>query len=385
MNNAFKKQMLGINILDILPFSIKFDFFFKEIINVTFFLSLRFFIVLFLFKLTPPQDFFNLVRVLITCVIVLIVLGVVAFYTLLERKGIAAVQRREGPNVTGPFGLLQPVADGVKLILKEVESADDTDSESFDVAPILSFILSYAGWLFLPIGLEIGAPLSSDFTILFFLAISSLSIYSLFLAGWSSNSKYALLGSVRAVSQFITYEVFFSLLLLPLILSTHSISLSFFMERQLNTSFVWAFLPIFIIFYITMLVETNRAPFDMPEAEAELVAGFNVEYSSVTFALFFLAEYNSMLVASTIMTVMFFGGDNFNFLAGDNSYTTLPLIVYIIKILVFCYSFVFVRANFPRVRYDQLLMLGWKVCLPVSLSYVYLFTVFYLTFTNFSI
>lgn len=145
MNNAFKKQMLGINILDILPFSIKFDFFFKEIINVTFFLSLRFFIVLFLFKLTPPQDFFNLVRVLITCVIVLIVLGVVAFYTLLERKGIAAVQRREGPNVTGPFGLLQPVADGVKLILKEVESADDTDSESFDVAPILSFILSYAG------------------------------------------------------------------------------------------------------------------------------------------------------------------------------------------------------------------------------------------------
>lgn len=212
--------------------------------------------------------------------------------------------------------------------------------------------------MFLPIGLEIGAPLSSDFTILFFLAISSLSIYSLFLAGWSSNSKYALLGSVRAVSQFITYEVFFSLLLLPLILSTHSISLSFFMERQLNTSFVWAFLPIFIIFYITMLVETNRAPFDMPEAEAELVAGFNVEYSSVTFALFFLAEYNSMLVASTIMTVMFFGGDNFNFLAGDNSYTTLPLIVYIIKILVFCYSFVFVRANFPRVRYDQLLMLG---------------------------
>lgn len=326
----------------------------------------------------------------ICCALIfLLFLGVVAFYTLLERKVIAAVQRREGPNVSGPFGILQPVMDGVKLILKEMTPSSDASADTFDLAPIISFTISFAGWGLLPLNVEVGSLINSDYTLMLFLSVSSLGIYGLFLAGWASNTKYALLGAIRAVSQFISYEVFFSLLFIPLILYSGSGSILGIVERQMHSSFFFAMLPLFIVFYITMLVETNRAPFDMPEAEAELVAGFNVEYSSITFALFFLGEYNSMVIASTLMTLLFAEGSllpagifyNIPIAGIELCYvSTIPLLVFILKVLFFCYSFIFVRANFPRVRYDQLLTLGWKVCLPLSLGFVYIVISLFITF-----
>lgn len=298
-------------------------------------------------------------------------LGVVAFYTLLERKGIAAVQRREGPNVTGPFGLLQPVMDGLKLILKDVSASDEADAEAYDFAPLLTFGVSFTGWALLPVGLSTGGMILSDYTILLFLCVTTLGIFGIVGAGWATKSKYAILGSLRAISQFIAYEVYFSLILLPFFLLVGTDFMSVW-ERQAHTSLIFPFFPLFIIFFITMLVETNRAPFDMPEAEAELVAGFNVEYSASAFALFFLAEYNSMITASTLMALLFFGGDSSLLPNLFGQTTTHWGGFFILKIVLLCFSFVFVRANFPRVRFDQLLLMGWKVCLPVSLGFLWL-------------
>lgn len=357
----------------------------------TFLLLFRFLIVIFIHwneETDKVRGLGGIAFFTLLVAICLLFLGVVAFYTLLERKVIAAVQRREGPNVSGPFGILQPLMDGLKLILKELNPSNEASSDSFDLAPIISFTISFASWGFLPLDIELGSIINSDYTLMLFLSISSLGIYGLFLAGWASNTKYALLGAIRAISQFISYEVFFSLLFIPLILYSNSANLLSIVERQVSSSFFYALLPLFIIFYITMLVETNRAPFDMPEAEAELVAGFNVEYSSVTFALFFLAEYNSMVVASTLMTLLFVKGDllpsylwfsitnepSISYIAPNS------IVIFIFKVLAFCYSFIFVRANFPRVRYDQLLVLGWKVCLPLSLGFIYFIVSFYLTF-----
>jgi len=302
--------------------------------------------------------------------VTLLFLGVVAFYTLLERKGIAAVQRREGPNVTGIFGILQPVMDGVKLILKDVTSSDEADAEIYDSAPILTFGISFTGWALLPVSLDSGGFINSDYTIILFLCVASLGIFGIVGAGWATKSKYAILGGLRAISQFIAYEVYFSLLLIPFFLIVGADFMSVW-ERQASLPFVVPFLPLFIIFIITMLVETNRAPFDMPEAEAELVAGFNVEYSSSAFALFFLAEYNSMIIASTIMAILFWGGDFVWLLTLWGTFQYNWFVFYIIKIVLLCFSFVFIRANFPRVRFDQLLLLGWKVCLPLSLSFIW--------------
>lgn len=302
--------------------------------------------------------------------VTLLFLGVVAFYTLLERKGIAAVQRREGPNVTGLFGILQPVMDGVKLILKDVTSSDEADAEAYDIAPILTFGISFTGWALLPVSLESGGFINSDYTIILFLCVASLGIFGIVGAGWATKSKYAILGGLRAISQFIAYEVYFSLLLIPFFLIVGADFMSVW-ERQSSLPFIIPFLPLFIIFIITMLVETNRAPFDMPEAEAELVAGFNVEYSSSAFALFFLAEYNSMIIASTIMAILFWGGDFIWLLTLWGTFHYNWFIFYIGKIVFLCFSFVFIRANFPRVRFDQLLLLGWKVCLPLSLSFIW--------------
>lgn len=242
----------------------------------------------------------------------------------------------------------------------------------------------------MPTSLEVGGFVDSDFSLLLFMSISSLSIFAMLIAGWSANSKYTLLGSVRAVAQFITYEVFFSLLFLPLLMLSLSGNILTVVERQAETSMVWALFPLFIVFYITMLVETNRSPFDMPEAEAELVAGFNVEYSSVTFAFFFLAEYNSMIISSILMVLLFFSGPGFilflpvsmTSVSAFAYVSELYIVLFVLKVLFFCYSFVFVRANFPRVRYDQLLLLGWKVCLPLSLGFVYIFVFTILTFCS---
>lgn len=314
----------------------------------------------------------NSVTFIESLLVSLLFLGVVAFYTLLERKGLAAVQRREGPNVTGPFGLLQAIADGVKLILKDVSASDEADAEAYDIAPVVTFAVSFTCWALIPVGINTGSLVASDFTLILYLCVATLGIFGIVGAGWSTKSKYATLGSLRAISQFIAYEVYFSLLLIPFFLYVGS-DLNHVWEKQTTLPFVVPFLPLFVIFFVTMLVETNRAPFDLPEAEAELVAGFNVEYSASAFALFFLGEYNSMIVASALMASLFFGGDCLWLPAGlVDTGVIHNALFYIIKVLGLCFSFVFVRANFPRVRFDQLLLLGWKVCLPVSLSFVWL-------------
>lgn len=300
----------------------------------------------------------------------LAMLGVVAFFTLFERKGMAAIQLREGPNTAGPFGLLQPIADGLKLLLKDDRPAEEIGMEPFYLAPIISFVISFAVWAFVPTSSSTGAYIEHDLSLILLIMVLSFGIYGIILTGVVSKSKYALLGSLRAIAQCISYEIYLTLALLPLFITTGSLDLAHISERQTSTWFCLPFLPLMIAFVITMLIETNRAPFDLPEAEAELVAGFNVEYGGSVFALFFLAEYNSMLVSSALLTLLFFGGDVWPFFAyAPVSHSA----VFIAKFLGAAYIYVFVRANFPRVRFDQMLMLGWKVLLPIMLAFVFMY------------
>jgi NADH-quinone oxidoreductase subunit H len=288
-----------------------------------------------------------------------------AFYTLAERKIMASVQRRLGPNVVGFWGLAQPLADGLKLVLKEIIIPRRADPVLFVFSPYLSFVLSVLGWSVIPFGFGVvfaDVPMS----LLFASAVSSLGVYGIVLAGWASNSRYALMGAIRSASQMMSYEISMGFCFLTIVLATGSLNLISIVHLQCASGVwnVFAFYPLFIIFYISVLAETNRAPFDLPEAEAELVSGYNTEYSSITFALFFLAEYSNMLRMSGLIVILFFGGwDSYPL-------TILPdEICFSLKLTIIAYSIVLVRATLPRFRYDQLLRLGWKVCFPISLAF----------------
>lgn len=297
-------------------------------------------------------------------VIFIFALIAIAYFTLAERKIIASVQRRRGPNAVGFLGLLQPIADGVKLIFKETVLPSSANIGIFLFAPIMTFFLSMISWTILPFGEE---AVFFDFKlgVLLLLAISSLEVYGVILGGWSSNSKYAFLGCIRSAAQMISYEVSLGLILLSVVLITSNMNLSKIVEMQQRISFVFPLFPMFMLFYITALAETNRHPFDLPEAEAELVSGYNVEYAAVNFALYFLAEYGNMLVMSILTVLLFFGGWLPLFwipLPFDSLWLAL-------KSLIFVILFVLARACLPRFRYDQLMSLGWKVFLPFSLAW----------------
>ncbi len=324
---------------------------------------------------------FNEVVIIVLIKIVLLLVGV-AYFTIAERKVMASIQRRLGPNVVGFLGLGQPLADGAKLVVKEVLVPTRADRTIFLLAPILILILSIMSWSILPGGVEFVNIYDSSkdlwevysssvgdiyYGILLILAVSGLNAYGIIMAGWSSNSKYAFLGGLRSAAQMISYEVSLGLLLLPIILLAGSLNLSDIVMAQENT--VWFFLPLFPcvwMFFISILAETNRAPFDLPEAEAELVAGYNVEYSSIIFAMFFLGEYTNMLLMSTIIVLFFFGGwlPSFNFFVTEINFWLA------IKLLIFCHLYILIRAGLPRLRYDQLMELGWKIFLPISLGYL---------------
>lgn len=296
-------------------------------------------------------------------------LGGVAIFTLAERKVMATIQRRRGPNVVGFWGLLQPFADGLKLIIKEVIVPAKADRVPFLMAPAVSFILSVLGWSLIPLYGDLSVRSASLFNpnlgILFVFAISSLGAYGVLIGGWASNSKYALLGALRSAAQMISYEVSLGLSVLPIFICSSTLNLSEIVEKQENIWYGFPLFPLMIIFLISLLAETNRAPFDLPEAEAELVAGFNVEYSGVTFALFFLAEYSSMLFMGVLAVLLFLGGwNNFMFLSLP------PVFNFFFKSVFFFFMYIFVRANFPRLRYDQLMNICWKVFLPLTLAYV---------------
>jgi NADH-quinone oxidoreductase subunit H len=289
----------------------------------------------------------------------------VAYLTLFERKVIGAMQLRKGPNVVGPFGLLQPIADGVKLFLKETVIPTGANRGVFIAAPMITFILALVAWSVIPF--DAGMVLANiNVGILYLFAISSLGVYGILMAGWASNSKYAFLGAMRSAAQMVSYEVSMGLIIITVLLCAGSLNLSVIVEAQRDIWFVIPLFPMAVIFFISTLAETNRHPFDLPEAEAELVAGYNVEYSAMTFALFFLGEYANMILMSAMTSVLFLGGWLPPFDIAP--FTWIPGPIWLALKIVFClFIFVWVRATFPRYRYDQLMRLGWKVFLPISL------------------
>ena len=300
--------------------------------------------------------------------VVIPLLIAIAYLTIAERKLLGSIQRRKGPNVVGFLGLLQPFADGLKLFSKETIVPKDSSSYVFILAPILTFMLSLLGWAVIP--LSEGVVIADiNFGVIYLFAISSLSVYGIILAGWSSNSKYPFLGALRSAAQMISYEVSIGFIIVNVCLCVGSFNLSAIVEAQKNVWFIFPLFPIFILFYISMLAETNRHPFDLPEAESELVSGYNVEYSAVTFALFFLGEYANILLMSTFSSILFFGGwlPLFDFFP----FNELPGSFWLsIKILFGVIFFIISRAALPRYRYDQLMDIGWKSILPLSLGYL---------------
>ena len=316
----------------------------------------------------------------ILAITVPLLLGV-AYLTLAERKVIGWIQLRRGPNVVGPFGLLQPIADGLKLFLKETVIPASANRIVFVLAPMITFILALIAWAVIPFG--DGLVLADiNVGVLYLFAISSLGVYGIIMAGWASNSKYAFLGALRSAAQMVSYEVSIGFVIITVLLAVGSLNLSDIVVAQKGGILHWHFLPLlpmFVVFFISALAETNRAPFDLPEAEAELVSGYNVEYSSMTFAMFFLGEYANMILMSGMTVVLFLGG----WLPPFDMYpfTIVPgPIWFVLKIMAVLFLFLWVRATFPRYRYDQLMRLGWKVFLPLSLVFVVLTAGFLLVF-----
>lgn len=310
--------------------------------------------------------------VLKVILIVLPLLLSVAYLTYAERRVIGLMQMRRGPNRVGPFGLLQPIADAVKLIFKETIVPTPASKIVFMIAPMITFILSLVGWAVIPF--SEGWVLSDmNVGVLYVLAVSSLGVYGIIMAGWASNSKYAFLGAIRSSAQMISYEVSMGLVIVTVLLVTGSLNLSEIVEHQRDMPF-WIHMllaPMAVVFFISVLAETNRLPFDLPEAESELVAGYNVEYSSMSFALFFLGEYANMILVSA-MTVTFFMGGYLPPFGISFLYLIPGFIWFVLKICFLLFVFLWIRATLPRYRYDQLMHLGWKVFLPLTLFWVVL-------------
>jgi NADH-quinone oxidoreductase subunit H len=306
--------------------------------------------------------------------IVIPLLLAIAYLTYAERKVLAFSQLRKGPNVVGPFGLWQPFADGLKLLVKETIVPREANRVVFIIAPLVTFTLSLVAWAVIPF--DPGVVVANiNVGILYIFAISSLGVYGIILAGWSSNSRYAFLGALRSAAQMVSYEVAIGFVLVTVLLCAGSLNLSEIVAAQSRVpiwhAYAWPMLPMFVIFFISGLAETNRAPFDLVEGETEIVAGYFVEYSAMAFALFYLGEYGNMILMSAMTSVLFLGGWLAPF--GIPPFTWVPgPIWFALKIAFVLFCFLWVRATFPRFRYDQLMRLGWKVFLPFSLFWLVL-------------
>ena len=317
------------------------------------------------------SNFIYLIIIVGICLLIFVplLLGVIiALYA--DRKIWAAVQKRRGPNVVGPYGLFQIPADGLKFIFKEIIIPDGSDKIVFIIAPIVTLALSIAAWAVVPV--QAGVVLSNiNVGILYIFAISSLGVYGILMAGWASNSKYPFFGALRSAAQMVSYEVSIGFVLVTVLMCVGSLNLSEIVMAQKNLWFFIPLFPMFIIFFISALAETNRPPFDLPEAESELVAGYQTEYSGMPFVLFMFGEYINILLMCAMTTILFLGG-------WLPPFDIFPLneipgfIWFVLKITFVFYIFAMVKAFVPRYRYDQLMRLGWKVFLPISLLAVVL-------------
>lgn len=312
----------------------------------------------------------TILTVLEALAIIVPVLLMMAYLTLAERKVLAAIQLRRGPNVVGPFGLLQPFADAIKMVFKETIIPTGANRVLFLMAPMLTFALAVIAWAVIPVN-DGWAIADINVGVLYLFAISSLGVYGIIIAGWASNSKYAFLGALRSAAQMVSYEVSIGFVMVSVLLCVGSLNLNDIVLAQRHVWFCIPLLPMFVVFFISGLAETNRSPFDLPEGESEIVAGFFVEYSAMAFALFFLGEYTNMILMSGMTTILFLGGWLAPF--GIAPFTWIPgPLWFILKVVLCLFVFIWVRGTFPRYRYDQLMRLGWKVFLPLSLLWLVL-------------
>jgi len=331
-----------------------------------------------LLSFLPPMLQTLILIVLKILVIVVPIMGAVAYITLAERKVIGFMQVRIGPNRVGPFGLLQPIADALKLIMKETIIPTQANKFLFMVAPVLALAPALAAYAVVPFDQELILS-NMDAGLLYVLAITSMGVYGIIIAGWASNSKYAFLGALRSAAQIVSYEIAMGFALVGVLLAAGSLNLVDIVNAQKGSLFHWYWLPLlplFVIYFLSGVAETNRAPFDVAEGESEIVAGFHVEYSAMTFSIFFLAEYSAMILVSLLTSLMFLGGWLSPFQGIpllEDVFAWVPGIVWLLaKTSFFLFVFLWFRATFPRYRYDQIMRLGWKVYIPITIVWLLL-------------
>jgi NADH-quinone oxidoreductase subunit H len=333
----------------------------------------------------PPgwQVFLEIIGKII--LIVLPLMLAVAYTTYAERKVISYIQVRIGPNRVGPRGLLQPIADAVKLMFKEIVLPTNANRFLFLFAPILSIGPALAAWAVIPF--DRGMVLSDlDAGLLYILALTSIGVYGVIIAGWASNSKYAMMGALRSAAQIVAYEIAMGFALVGVLMASGSLNIGAIVEGQsggLSSWFIWPLLPLFLVYFISGVAETNRAPFDVAEGESEIVAGFHVEYSGMAFAVFFLAEYANIILISALTAIMFLGGwlspfEGLAFAQGTWLAET-SILWFFVKTALFIFCFLWFRATFPRYRYDQIMRLGWKVFIPVTIVWLFVEAVMVVT------
>ncbi len=324
-----------------------------------------------------PEGWQNLLVIILEIVVIVVpIMLAVAYLTLAERKVIGYIQVRIGPNRVGPRGLLQPIADGLKLALKEIIIPSRANRFLFLMAPLLALAPALAAWAVIPF--DDGMILADiNAGLLYVLALTSLSVYGIIIAGWASNSKYAFLGAMRSAAQMVAYEIAMGFALVGVLMAAGSLNLGDIVRAQQGSLLHWFWLPLlplFFVYFISGVAETNRAPFDVAEGESEIVAGFHVEYSGMSFALFFLAEYANMILIAALTSIMFMGGwlSPFQGIPGlESLFAWVPGIVWLlVKMSVFLFLFLWFRATFPRYRYDQIMRLGWKVFIPVTIVWL---------------
>jgi len=326
------------------------------------------------------------VNILLKIVVILVpLLLTVAYFTYAERKIIGYMQVRIGPNRVGPRGWLQPIADAMKLMFKEIIFPSGANKVLFIIAPTLAIATALAAWAVVPFGAEMVLA-DINVALLYILAMTSIGVYGVILAGWSSNSKYAIMSTLRTAAQVVSYEIAMGFSLVGVVMAARSLNIGDIVDGQSGSIwgwYMWPLLPLFVIYFVSGVAETNRAPFDVAEGESEIVAGFHVEYSGILFAIFFLAEYANMILISIMAALLFMGGwlspfEGVSFLGLGSSFLAASSIIWLLsKTAIFMFLFLWFRATFPRYRYDQIMRLGWKVFIPVTIVWIYVVGIMY--------